>query len=99
MKALKVRKRHVGKALKLSNNSTPGPDGIAYGAWRGLGDVAASVLHDVFLDLSGDNGQESMQREYPNFNESPLFCLPEKLVDVTDEGVEVFGPEGVGLSM
>ena len=27
-----VRRRHVRKALKLSNNSAPGPDGIPYGA-------------------------------------------------------------------
>ena len=67
LKALKVRNRDGKKVLKLSNNSAPGPDGIPYGAWRGLGDLAVSAIHDASLDLSGDNDQELMQRDYPNF--------------------------------
>jgi len=95
MKALKVRKRDVRKALKLSNNSAPGPDGIPYGAWRSLGDLAVTAIHDAFSGLSSDNGQELMQRDYPNFNESLLFFLKKKPVDATEDGVEVYDPEGV----
>ena len=90
-----MRKKDIKRALEQSNNSAPGPDGIPYGAWRGLGDLVATVIHGAFLDLSSDEGQELMQRDYPNFNESLLFFLKKKPVDVTDEGAEVYDPEGV----
>ena len=72
MKRLKVRKRDIKKALKLSNDSAPGPDGIPYGAWREVVGLASKAIHEAFLDLSSDRGQELMQRGYPSFNESLL---------------------------
>ena len=65
LRRLKLRRKDIRKALKLSNNSSPGPDGIPYGAWRSLGDLAINTLHDAFHALLGDDGQELLRRDYP----------------------------------
>ncbi len=46
---IKLRRRDVKKAIKLSNNSAPGPDGIPYGAWRALGKRGIDLLLDAFM--------------------------------------------------
>ena len=48
LRHLRVRRRDVRKALKRSNNSAPGPDGIPYGAWRALGETAVEALFGAF---------------------------------------------------
>ena len=42
-----------------------------------------------------DGGDEVMTREYPEFNESFLFFLPQKTVATTEGGADVFDPDGV----
>ena len=48
MASLRLRKKHIKKAIKRSNNSAPGPDGIPYKAWRVLRNRGVNVLFDVF---------------------------------------------------
>jgi len=75
---LSGQKRATRKALSLSNNSSPGPDGIPYGAWKALGDTAVDILHGAFSDLILPEGPELLRRDCPDFNASLLFFLPKK---------------------
>ena len=95
LRRLHLKRKDIRKALKLSNNSAPGPDGIPYGAWRSLGDLAIDTLHDAFHALFRSDGQELLRRDYPGFNESLLFFLPKKPIARTDEGADVFEVGGV----
>ena len=79
----------------MSNNSAPGPDGIPYGAWRALGDVAVEVLFGAFSDLILPEGPEMLRRDYPDFNSSLLFFLPKKPSGATAHGVPAFEAGGV----
>ena len=78
LRNIKVRRRDLRRALKPSNNSAAGPDGIPYGAWRALGDSAVNVLYDAFSELILEEGRELLRRDYPGFNESLLFFCPKK---------------------
>eukprot|EP00972_Heterocapsa_arctica_P015003 2211371-Heterocapsa_arctica.AAC.1 len=42
-----VRRRDVGKAIKMSGNGAPGPDGIPYRAWRKLGELGIDIIHEA----------------------------------------------------
>ena len=42
-----------------------------------------------------DGGDEVMTREYPEFNESFLFVLPQKTAATTEDGADVFDPDGM----
>jgi exonuclease III len=59
----------ITQAIKLSNNSSPGPDGISFAAWRAAPDLAAPVLHNVL--------QAIMMGHTPpdGFNHGLLFLL------------------------
>ena len=59
-------------AIKHSSDSSPGPDGISFAAWRAAPDLAAPVLYNVFRALS------SGQPPPPGFNQGLLFLLPKK---------------------
>ena len=74
----KLRKRHIRKACKLSNNSAPGPDGISYKAWRKLNDLAVNTLYGAFKEMVANDGPDKMKDQYPDFNASPLFFCPRK---------------------
>ena len=62
----------IKKAILISNNSTPGPDGIPFAAWRAAPELAAPVLFNVYRAMS--NGQPPP----PGFNKGVLFLLPKK---------------------
>ncbi len=62
----------ITSAIRNSNNSTAGPDGISFAAWRAAPDLAAPVLYSVFRALS--NGQPPPR----DFNLGLLFLLPKK---------------------
>ena len=74
--SLGLKRKHIKKAIKRSNNSAPGPDGLPYNAWRVLGDLGVNVLFDVFSMMVEDGGDEVMARDYPEFNESLVFFCP-----------------------
>ncbi len=78
LRGVKVRRRDIRKALKLSNNSAPGPDGIPFGAWRAMGETAIEILKGALSEFISDEGENIMKEDCPNFNESLLFFLPKK---------------------
>ena len=63
-------------AIKTSNNSAPGPDGIPYAAWRNAGRQAAIILLEAITQLQEDESDNSSVPD--NFNASYLCCLPKK---------------------
>jgi len=93
MKFVQVRRKHVAIAVKRSNNSSPGPDGIPYSAWRLLGDDAIDILYEALQAMSLEDGPFWMRRRYKDFNASLLLFLPKKPIDVVD-GAEVYAVDG-----
>ena len=69
----------IKEAIKLSNNSSPGPDGISFAAWRAAPDLAAPVLHNVLSAI--------MRGHTPpeGFNHGLLFLLPKKLTGLVSD--------------
>ena len=94
LRHLHVRRRDVRKALRRSNNSSPGPDGIPYGAWRVLGETAVEALFGALGTLMRDDGPACMRRDYPEFNESILLFLPKKASGTTPDGMQAFEAGG-----
>ena len=43
----RLNKPHINRAIKHSNNSAPGPDGIPFLAWRRACDLSAQILFDA----------------------------------------------------
>ena len=78
------RKQDAIKALKLAGNSSPGPDGIPFAAWRRLGELGVSTLHEVALALRKNDALEAMveaqadicDENQHHYNLSTLVCLP-----------------------
>ena len=60
------------ESIRSSNNSTPGPDGIPFAAWRAAPDLSAAVLFGVLDSLL--NGLSPPA----GFNHGFLFLLPKK---------------------
>ena len=59
-------------SINHTNNSTPGPDGIPFAAWRAAPDLAAPILLAVFRSICAGQPPPS------NFNRGLLFLLPKK---------------------
>ena len=63
-----------------------GPDGIAYKAWRQLGELGVEIIHGMAKELAGGKGEELLREAYHdeeveeggshNFNLSTILCLP-----------------------
>ena len=66
-------KTHIRQAIRLSSDTSPGPEGIPYAAWRQLGVLATGVLHDALIEFSGDDAETLISEDYPEFNESLPF--------------------------
>ena len=62
----------VSEAIKRSNNSSPGPDGIPFAAWRAAPDLASPLLFSVLSKIC--NGQPPPK----GFNFGILFLIPKK---------------------
>ena len=69
-----------------SNDSSPGPDGIPFGAWRALGHLGIEILLDVaeFMEKGEAEAtfieayQDECQEGEHNYNTSTLVCLPKE---------------------
>ena len=59
-------------SIKHSNNSSSGPDGIPFAAWRAAPDLAAPILLAVFRAIC------SGQLPPPGFNKGLLYLIPKK---------------------
>ena len=66
----------VRGAILLPKNTSPGPDGIPFAAWRATVDLAAPILHAVMNSLC------SGQPPPAGFNHALLFLLPKKKTDL-----------------
>ena len=62
----------IRNAVRRSNNSSPGPDGVPFAAWRAAPDLAAPLLLAVLLQLCRG------QHPPPGFNHGLLFLIPKK---------------------
>eukprot|EP00959_Pyramimonas_sp_CCMP1952_P195151 4080682-Pyramimonas_sp.AAC.1 len=83
------------RAIALSGNSAPGPNGMPYSAWRRLGALAVDVLHEAFQDCCAVDALARLAQDYPSFNESLLIFLPKKAAGQTEQGQDLFEPGGV----
>ena len=96
----RIRRKDVEKAIRFSGNSSPGPDGIPFKAWRALGPLGISILFDVANTLEQPNGAESFPGAYfdedqshpHHFNASTLVCLAKKSSSTTPDGVKAYVP-------
>ena len=91
----KLKKRNIKHAIKYSNNSSPGPDGIPFGAWRRCIKLSTEVLFDAVQPLLREDGTEALAHEWENFNHSLLFFLPKKASGKTSSGEGYYESENV----
>ena len=86
-------RKDMKKAMRLAGNSSPGPDGIPFSAWRALGETGLNTLHDVACALRRDGATTLLEDAYfdqpgeerHQYNVSNLVCLP-KSPSVDDHG-------------
>ena len=87
MPRCEVTKEHIIRAIKAAGATAPGPDGIPYSFWQGLGEVGVTVLYDTLMALMEDGSETAMLRDYGSgdnrfgdcdFNGSLLVLLPKK---------------------
>ena len=90
LRNLCFRKQSIREALKLSNNSAPGPDAIPYGAWHASGETSVDMLHGAFSDVIIPECPDSLRSDCPDFNPSLLFFLPKKPSGTTSDDVPAF---------
>jgi hypothetical protein len=84
-----VQDSHLRTALKESNNSAPGPDGVPYRAWRILDEVAVIALREVVTSIVYD-GRALQERDGSWFNESLLCCLPKSTSGTMEDGTDFY---------
>lgn len=93
-----IRYKHIKLAVDTSNNSSPGPDGIPFQAWRNLGHLANETLLAVTQALSKDNFKDTLTAAYHDtaddhphhYNYSFMACLPKKSHSTTHDGTPIF---------
>jgi hypothetical protein len=89
----KVRKRDLSKAIRGSRNSSPGPDGIPYKAWRELGDTGLNTLWDAMKELEEDDAPDRLNNAYGGsheFNMGWMVCLPKAPIEIGSDGTEIY---------
>ena len=89
-KAWLLTQQHVEVAIKHSNNSSPGPDGIPYASWRKMGHLAVTVLHEAARQIQEE---DFSNEELPDgFNTSFLCCLPKKPTGTDPTAGDYYAP-------
>ena len=68
-----ITKEHVLESVRRSHETSPGPDGIPYKAFKKLGLYAVEYLFDAAEDLQEDDVNTA---EIASFNHAILCCLP-----------------------
>ena len=79
-----VRKKDIEKAIQVAGNTSPGPDGIPFCAWKAMKGFGASVLLSVARLLESEDAAETMRQAYADecdgtghgYNLGTLVCLP-----------------------
>ena len=94
MQHVRLQREQVEAAIRHSNNSSPGPDGIPYAAWRRLGDEAVDILFDAAVEMTEEDGFTLLGKVYSDLNASLLFfCL--RQIGTTVDGLDIYEPGGV----
>ncbi len=65
--------KKIRGAIKHSNNSAAGPDGIPYAAYRSTARLSGEILTGVFGDLTSEGSWVPEE-----FNVAVMSCLPKK---------------------
>ena len=81
-----IRRKDLECAIKYSGNSSPGPDGVPFKAWRTLGKLGVSILYGVANSLEQPDNMNTLPEAYHDetqshshhYNESTLVCLAKK---------------------
>ena len=67
----------------MAGKSAPGPDGVRYRAWQGLGDLSVEILWQASQELQGEHAEDALEEAYEdegkcNFNVGTLCFLPKQ---------------------
>ena len=85
-----VRLRDIKLALRISGNSSPGPDRIPFAVWRLTGDLGHRVLHAAAAALAAPGSADAVRAGGADhgdfFNQGLLRCLPK--AQAGDDAVE-----------
>ena len=84
-----VNASHVDAAIRYAKNTSPGPDGIPYSAYKYFAG-SSSVLHACVGDMSS----VSFSSLPDGFNHGNLSCLPKKPSGQCEDGSHYYTPEG-----
>ncbi len=57
-----IRRHRAAKAIKSSPNTSPGPDGIPFAAWRRPGPLGVDILTRVLQGFTTENGWSEMEQ-------------------------------------
>ena len=93
----KVRPRHIKRAIDMTGQSAPGPDGIPFKAYRNLGLLSQNVLWRALEDLSNPGAEDRLKKYmtgpggHCTFNESLMVFLPKKASGSLN-GTDFFDP-------
>ena len=95
-----IRRKDVERAVADSGDSSPGPDGLSFAAWRRLGPLGVDILYDALIKLMDPAGPPDLadfdadDNDDPSgFNEALMVFLPKKASHTTADGTEVYAPE------
>jgi len=80
----------VYETMKTSHDSSPGPDGIPFKAWKVLRNMCAPIFHRVLCKLFSTSPEE-LRSKAPHFNEAFLCCLGKRPM-ANAIGGQVFTP-------
>ena len=67
------------RAIEISKDTSPGPDGLPFCAWRAIKHLGAKVLCDCFDRMVLPDGLDLVDRELPGFNDSVMIFLAKKV--------------------
>ena len=82
----RLSKKHINRAIRHSNNSAPGPDGIPFLAWRRAKDLSTQILYDAAQVMFSETGPDATAADYGYLNNSLLLFLPKKASGTTPTG-------------
>ena len=91
----RVRRRgkgEKGKSICDANNSSPGPDGIPFLAWRRCASFSASILFEAAQFIHGGCESGLTAEEAKEYNASLMFLLPKKPAGILPTGEGYFAP-------
>ncbi len=93
-----ICRRDIRRAVELSGESTPGPHGVPYAAWRTLGGLGVGHLTAVAKEHYGPNSSQTLSEAFPlvaeaisAFHAGVMVFIPKK-VPQTQEGCDLNAP-------